>query len=73
MKIPPKPNFINKTGFIICIYQLCYFGSKARTVRVRARHTKIKFLFLISISQQSRNRKHLYLEHVYIGGSSAIQ
>ena len=67
MKILSKP----RTGFISCIYQFCYFWSKARTVRVRARHTARKF-FLISISQQSGNSKHSYLDHVHIGGSSAI-
>ena len=37
MKMPSKPPIVlSKTGFISCIYQFCYFCSKARTARVRA-------------------------------------
>ena len=45
-----NPILKSKTGFISCIYQFCYFCSKARTVRVRERHTAIKSFLNFHIS-----------------------
>ena len=63
MKIPSKTLLV---AFIIFVNIVL---KPVRSVSVRV---TLRYFFFISVSQQSRNRKHLYLEHAYIGGSSAI-
>ena len=55
-----NPILKSKTGFISCIYQFCYFCSKARTVRVRERHTAIKSFLNFHISTVTQQKALIF-------------
>ena len=61
MKIPSKLNFIKvKLDLLVVFINFVFFCSKARTVRVHARHTAIKFFKFPYLNSHATESIHIW-------------